>query len=99
MSEWRKVPITSEGAVANHIEARVSRRYWAAVEAGRPWDLEPGAMPVARCRLTESGVLVMEPVRIERDWDSITEHRWWTDSVDCCQVGWTHDGHLVAYDL
>lgn len=99
-SSWRKVPITAEGVSANLTEAAASRRYWETVSEGRQWDQAPGAMPFARCHLEPNGVLVVEPVSIIVDPADIpAEHRWWTGSIDCSQVGWTRDGHLVAYDL
>lgn len=100
VSQWRKVPITGEGSSANHREARASGLYWQAVADGVPWETVRGAMPVARCSLNEDGVLEMEPVSIILDWTTIpADQQWWTDTVDGSQVGWTHDGHLVAYDL
>lgn len=53
----------------------------------------------ARCRIhAESGILVMERVRCESSPDVLDANQW-TSAVDCGQVGWTHDGRLVAYDF
>lgn len=50
----------------------------------------------ARCRLMPNGWLVMEYVRQAKEsWEDLPR---WTYGVDCKQVGYTHDGRLVAYD-
>ena len=65
---------------------------------------EVDSTPMAHCYLEISEfdptftVLVMEWVNVESriEYDKLPE---WALSIDCCQVGYTADGRLVAYDL
>jgi len=59
-------------------------------EATSPW------CPIARNKLF-GDVLVMERVEpISLSWKTLPD---WCSFVDCCQVGYTRKGKLVAYDL
>jgi len=59
-------------------------------------EASPYGIPVARSRLL-GDVLVME--RVDPAKSSIMDLPSWCYFVDCCQVGYTRQGELVAYDL
>lgn len=83
-----KVPKNDTGYRDNVFEHRVYRRGGRRLSKRR----------YARCRIhVESGILVMERVCYEVS-DEVLNANPWTMYVDCAQVGWTHDGRLVAYD-
>ena len=85
-----KVPMMMDGLIDNHREAHVSR-------VSRKEDFY-GGVQFARCRLGPRGILIMEYVK-PADWgDDFNPLPAWVGRVDCCQVGHTADGRLVAYD-
>jgi hypothetical protein len=91
-----KVPLTWEGDIDNVNEAR----YYAQTVASETDEF----IPVANCRVHHSlpsgvALLWMErvvPVTFKYGDPSCPD---WVGWVDCGQVGYTADGHLVAYDL
>lgn len=52
----------------------------------------------ARCKLISSGLLLMEYVDTCKLGNDKPELPQWVYAIDCCQVGYTSDGRLVAYD-
>jgi hypothetical protein len=84
-----KVPLSDDGYVANEREAR--------------WT-DHDFIPLAPCQkyfAMPSGILMLwmhsvTPVVLRHDDPDYPE---WGGFVDCCQVGWTRGGRLVAYDL
>lgn len=81
-----KVPLNLEGIRANTREAEAFKK--------------DDHIKVARCRVVYPNkdigipVLAMEFVTPTTD-----ELPWWSDFVDCQQVGKNHRGNIVAYDL
>lgn len=82
-----KVPYNADGIACNAREA-----HWQSEE-----------IPLAACELISSPVdenfvklLKMEKVIDAYDQRGLPD---WTQSVDCCQVGYNAAGKLVAYDL
>lgn len=53
------------------------------------------SIPLAKCRLHKSDILLMEFVKSASWRPDLPE---WVRSVDCQQVGYTRTGKLVAYD-
>lgn len=53
-----------------------------------------GYIPLAKCRLHNSGILIMEYVE-QVSLDNLPD---WCDFVDCRQVGYNRYSQLVAYD-
>jgi len=84
-----KVPLDVRGDLANEQEARRWERFGTT-----------DTIQYAECAMfwfRGQWVLLMEYVEPVLDqWpDGLPD---WTDFVDCCQVGYTLDGRLVAYD-
>lgn len=84
-----KVPKDTAGYFDNEREARISRMF------GRLPNLD--GVCYARCHLLPNGWLVMERV-VEYLNYGHPECPEWGGFIDCCQVGKTKDGRVVAYD-
>ena len=78
-----KVATNDEGFFANGIEA-------AHYKKGSPY------IPIAECYLIDEVLKMRRVTPADILGDHMPE---WTLSVDCQQVGYDHQGKLVAYDL
>ena len=82
-----KVPLNGWGWQANRREAELWSKH---VKGGSFFHGK-----LARCKLAPSGILVMELVKTRVHEEDLPE---WATYIDCAQVGYNHQGQLVAYD-
>jgi hypothetical protein len=86
-----KIPNSTAGVVANEEEAEIYGK-WSRGQYSS--DLQ-----YARCHLLIfAGVVCVRMEKVDDGWDSAKDFPSWVDYVDCCQVGFTERGQLVAYD-
>ena len=91
-----KVPKGENGLYANRCEARKYREYF-----DKP---DRDGIYYAACRLMKNGYLVMEYLDVVCTPNHTPSKYYnyslpdWAYEVECCQVGFTRDNRLVAYD-